>query len=128
MSPPSPTHATTVPPVTASAKRGQQALDFLFSYLEEEKRRRQQEAVDSSSTPLLSLIESQIIAGQNGAANNTPSSGFRLHHQLRMRDFSYHDVPATIRNRLKEAKSHRLTVRDIECEVFDWTFQHLEDK
>jgi hypothetical protein len=107
----------------SAVKRGEQSLEFLFTYLEEEKRKRQQEAADSTS-------------GQDGQGNGWNSmsmskeSGYRLHHQLRnsLRDFSYSDVPATIRNRLKESKSHRLKLRDIECEVFDWVFQHLDER
>ena len=99
-----------------ASKRGEQSLHFLCKYLEDEKRRRAQEADVDSTTSGLEGLGSQ--------------SGYRLHHQLRnsLRDFSYHDVPATIRNRLRESKSHRLTRKDIECEVYDWVFQHLEEK
>ena len=101
-----------------SLKMGEQSLKFLFTYLEEEKRRRQQEA-DSTTGGLDGL------SGSGGG-----QAGYRLHHQLRtsLRDFSYHDVPTAIRNRLKESRSHQLTARDVECEVFDWLFQHLEEK
>lgn len=121
-------------------KRGEQSLEFLFSYLQQEKRKRDQEAADSTTMSsagigsMMSMMMDSGAGGPNSAWNNLTSSqsgsGYRLHHQLRnsLRDFSYQDVPATIRNRLKESKSHRLMLKDVECEVYDWIFQHLEEK
>jgi hypothetical protein len=43
--------------------------------------------------------------------------------------FSYASVPVVMRNRLKEVnQSHKMKMKDIPGEVFDWIFTHLESK
>lgn len=70
---------------------------------------------------------SLLTSGGNGATDDLMTDVGSLNDSGRA--FSYASVPVVMRNRLKEVnQSHRMRLKDIRGEVFDWIFTHLEAK
>lgn len=129
---------------------------FLTKYLEEEAAQKQQEAtaaggnssqgaddqgsdrrsfarlMSSYKTASGSMDAFSLLTQSSNSSlgfmndDSLDSLGSNGYHSSR---FSYANVPVIMRNRLKEVnQSHKLRLKDIKGEVFDWIYTHLEQR